>query len=290
MLSSRILCVGAAHWDLIARSESALRVGDDVPGRITSRPGGVAMNVALGLSAQGVKARLCSVIGDDDAGMSLIRHATAAGVDCGSVVRIKGANTNRYMAIENGEGELFAAVADTGLLEAHSSHVADEVTRALEEVDTLFVEANLPETEIERITSRAAACGVEIVANPVSPTKAQRLSALLSQKCAPTIIANLEEVNALLKSAVDNASDAAVAILANGAGSALITNGARRATLATQAGLVTSAPFELERDASVTGAGDALLAAFLAFPDRQGDPRAALAAALRAAAKHMETA
>ncbi|MEM1298066.1 MAG: PfkB family carbohydrate kinase [Pseudomonadota bacterium] len=287
MAKPRIICVGAAHWDLIARSDRKLSMGDDVPGHILQRPGGVALNVALGVAARGVATGLISVLGEDDAGASLIGLAEAAGADCAGILRIKGAPTSRYLAIENAEGDLFAAVADVDLLETHASAVIEQCERAVSEADVLFLDANLPEFAIEKIASHAAASGVEIVANPVSPAKSARLKSLLSEAYSPTIVANLAEADALLQTTVTNAPDAASALLAHGAGTALVTDGARPAALATPEGVVVSTPPALSGAVSVTGAGDAFLAGYLAFPGRQSNPEAALATALRAAAEHM---
>ncbi len=45
-----ILCIGSVLWDIIGRSPAAMRLGSDVPGRITRLPGGVAMNIAMTLA------------------------------------------------------------------------------------------------------------------------------------------------------------------------------------------------------------------------------------------------
>ena len=49
-----ILCIGSVLWDIIGRSPSAMRLGSDVPGRITRIPGGVAMNIAITLRRFGL--------------------------------------------------------------------------------------------------------------------------------------------------------------------------------------------------------------------------------------------
>lgn len=283
----RFLCVGAAHWDLIARSDRMLGVGGDVPGRIQQRPGGVALNVALGLAGRGMRTSLCAIVGSDDAGTSLIRLAEAADLDCMHVLGITGAATDRYMAIEQGDGDLFAAVADVGLLEAHAPAIVAQTARAVPEADTLVLDANLPKAAIEDIAKQAASSGAEIIANPVSPAKARRLGVLLSDTYAPTIIANLAEANALLQSSLTSSPDAAAALLTRGAGTVLVTDGARPAALATRDSVVIASPPAVDGAVSVTGAGDALLAGYLAFPGRQRDAEAALAAALRAAVEHM---
>ena len=42
---SEIVCIGSVLWDIIGRASAVMRLGSDVPGRITRLPGGVAMNV-----------------------------------------------------------------------------------------------------------------------------------------------------------------------------------------------------------------------------------------------------
>ena len=64
-IGARILCVGAAHWDVIGRASVPLAEGADVPGRIQRRSGGVALNIARGVAVLEGASRLCSVVGDD---------------------------------------------------------------------------------------------------------------------------------------------------------------------------------------------------------------------------------
>jgi sugar/nucleoside kinase (ribokinase family) len=49
MTQPDILCIGSVLWDIIGRSATSMRLGSDVPGRITRLPGGVAMNIAMTL-------------------------------------------------------------------------------------------------------------------------------------------------------------------------------------------------------------------------------------------------
>ena len=50
-----ILCIGSVLWDIIGRSHASMRLGSDVPGRITRLPGGVAMNIAMTLARFGLR-------------------------------------------------------------------------------------------------------------------------------------------------------------------------------------------------------------------------------------------
>ncbi|MEM1343410.1 MAG: PfkB family carbohydrate kinase [Pseudomonadota bacterium] len=281
------LCVGAAHWDIVGHAGGPVQIGDDVPGWIEQRPGGVALNVALGLAARGCVVRLSAVVGGDAAGAALIAAIEAAGVGCAPVVRVAEAATSRYLAIEDGAGSLIAAVAHTALLDIHCQAIPDCLGPHLAHTRSLFLEANLSAPVLARLAEDAAAAGVEVVANPVSPAKAPRLRTLLSKRHSPTIIANLEEATAILQIGHRTARDAADGLRRAGAGVALVSDGPRPAALATPSETVVLTPAPLSGRVSVTGAGDALLSAFLACPDRHMAPQAALAKALQAATDHM---
>ena len=112
----RILCAGAMLWDVIGQASAPMTLGEDVPGRIHQRPGGVALNVALALARQGLAPGILSVLGRDPAGDALLAEAARQGVDTRWLHRDPGP-TGTYMAIEGPQG-LVAAVADARGLEA----------------------------------------------------------------------------------------------------------------------------------------------------------------------------
>ena len=60
-----ILCIGSVLWDIIGRSPASMRLGSDVPGRITRLPGGVAMNIAMTLARFGMRPAPLTAIGRD---------------------------------------------------------------------------------------------------------------------------------------------------------------------------------------------------------------------------------
>jgi sugar/nucleoside kinase (ribokinase family) len=63
IMTPDILCIGSVLWDIIGRSPASMRLGSDVPGRITRLPGGVAMNIAMTLARFGMRPALLSAIG-----------------------------------------------------------------------------------------------------------------------------------------------------------------------------------------------------------------------------------
>ena len=94
-----ILCIGSVLWDVIGRAASHLRVGSDVPGRITRLPGGVAMNIAMTLRRFGMAPALLTTIGRDAEGEELIGEAVRMGMICDYVYRSDDLPTDVYMAV-----------------------------------------------------------------------------------------------------------------------------------------------------------------------------------------------
>lgn len=283
----RFLCVGAAHWDIIARADGPVSIGDDVPGRIVRRPGGVALNVAMGLAGLGCDASLVCAVGNDDEGAALTQEIQRLGVGVDRIAVVDGA-TDRYLAIEDKHGDLIAAIADARLLDRVASEIADKAIEVLGNVNSVLLDANLPSAEITRIAQRADAQNVEVVVNPVSPAKASRLIELFNASLSPVIVCNLDEANVLAGDRYYTAIDAVAALVQRGTDTALVTAGGGPAAIATPEGAIAQRPPAAPAGSSVTGAGDALLAAFLAFPNRREDPGGALSTALQAAAEKMK--
>jgi sugar/nucleoside kinase (ribokinase family) len=103
-----------------------MRLGSDVPGRITGLPGGVAMNIAMTLRRFGLTPALLTAIGRDAEGRELLAACRRMGLVTDHVYRSDDLPTDRYMAIEGANG-LIAAVADAHSLEA----AGDKILRPL---------------------------------------------------------------------------------------------------------------------------------------------------------------
>ena len=123
-----ILCIGSVLWDVIGRAHLPMRLGNDVPGRIARGPGGVAMNIAMGLKRFGLRPVLLTAIGTDPEGDELLAACARLGLVTDHVWRAPDLPTDRYMAIESSEG-LVAAIADAHTLEASG----DRILRPLED-------------------------------------------------------------------------------------------------------------------------------------------------------------
>lgn len=261
-----------------------MRVGSDVPGRITRLPGGVALNIAMALKAYGMSPALLTAIGRDEEGEDLIRACTRLGMITDHIYRSDDLPTDRYMAIEGANG-LIAAVADAHSLEA----AADKILRpflmgALSGWRGLIaIDGNLTVEQLSNIAGCEAFAAADLRIAPASPGKAERLMPFLSHSSA-TLYVNLEEAGLLLHTQPTTAQAAAEALIARGIGRVMVSDGPRPACFAAADNtIVTETPPEV-LVTRVTGAGDTLMAAHIVAEANGAAPAEALHQALKAAA------
>jgi len=283
-----ILCIGSVLWDIIGRSPSSMRLGADVPGRITRLPGGVAMNIAMTLARFGLTPAILTAIGRDGEGDELIAACARMGVQVAHAYRSDDLPTDRYMAVEGANG-LIAAIADAHSLEAAGDKIlaplADGAlgTAAAPWPGLIALDGNLTEALLSRIADSPLFAAADLRVAPASPGKAERLRPLMRHPRA-TLYVNLEEANLLTQGRAETAEAAAEALLKRGAARVLVTDGGKPCAEGTQgAGVITAAPPHV-MVARVTGAGDTFMAAHI-VAERQGASRdEALARAIHAAA------
>ena len=285
-----IICIGSVLWDIIGRSGAVMRVGSDVPGRITRLPGGVAMNIAMTLRRFGMRPVLLTAIGRDEEGDELVAAAERLGMDTSHIYRSEDLPTDRYMAVEGANG-LIAAVADAHSLEAAGDKILRPLANgALGRADAPFegqivLDGNLTEELLAEIAESPLFARTDLRVAPASPGKAERLLPLLACPRA-TLYVNLEEAGLLCQTRFESAEEAAAAMLARGAAEVLVTDGGRAAAHARPSGIVVATPPQV-LVTRVTGAGDTFMAAHIAAESRGEDAETGLSNALRAAADYV---
>jgi sugar/nucleoside kinase (ribokinase family) len=286
-----ILCIGSILWDIIGRSPASMRLGSDVPGRITRLPGGVAMNIAMTLARFGMRPALLSAIGRDPEGDELVAACAWMGLLTDHVYRSEDLPTDRYMAIEGANG-LIAAIADAHSLEAAGDKVLRPLANgALGRAEApwrglIALDGNLTEQLLGEIAASPLFAAADLRVAPASPGKAERLLPLLKHPKA-TLYVNLEEANLLTRGQSLTAAAAAEALLARGAARVLVTDGGRPCAEGTAGlGVIVDRPPPV-MVARVTGAGDTFMAAHIVAERAGADRPTALARALAAAATYV---
>ena len=282
-----ILCIGSVLWDVIGRSENAMRQGSDLPGRITRLPGGVAMNIAMALARFGLKPALLSAVGRDPEGDELIDACAARGLITELVYRSDDLPTDRYMAVEGSNG-LIAAIADAHSLEA----AGDKILRPFSNGQlpapypgAVALDGNLTLDLLSTMARSPLLEQADLRVAPASPGKALRLAPFLQARRG-TLYVNLEEAGLLCQTAFTGSAAAAEGLLARGALRVVVTDGGNPATVGGAAGFVTQTPPPV-LVTRVTGAGDTFMAAHIAAELGGREAEAALDDALRAAARYV---
>lgn len=288
--SPDILCIGAVLWDVIGRAARPMAPGDDVPGRITRRPGGVALNVAAALARLGLRPALLGALGRDAEGDALIAVCAAMGLDTRHLFRSPDHPTDIYMAVEAEQG-LVAAIADAAGLEAAGAAILAPLTDGrLGQADrpfdgTIVLDGNLAPALLAGIAADPAFAAADLRVSPASPGKAERIGQVMHHPRA-TVYVNRAEAGLIAGRVFADAHEAAAALTAAGVARALVTDGAAE-TVFSDGGQTLSAMPPPVDVAHVTGAGDSLMAAHIAAERAGESSHAALQAALMAAARHI---
>ena len=264
----RVVVVGGANVDVKARTIQTAVPGTSNPGVSAQAPGGVARNVAENLARLGVPVSLVSVVGRDALGDWLLRETEAAGVDVRPVLRAPDVSTGTYTAVLDASGELLVAVAAMAAVEALTPAALQERRGVLRGAAWVVADGNLPEGSLAHLLSLAAEAGAAVVFEPVSVPKAARLRPALAAGLVPQVVTpNVPELGALLGRDVPDEPGAlraaAAELHAQGVRLVWVRRGAAGSLLSGPDGVTELAALPaVVRD--VTGAGDAMLAAFLA--------------------------
>ncbi|QHQ34704.1 PfkB family carbohydrate kinase [Algicella marina] len=288
-----LLCIGSAMWDIIAHSSRDLRPGFDVPGRIERRMGGVALNIALEFARQGQAVEIMSYIGNDPTGDALVAEIANAGVGTAFLTR-GDAPTDTYLAVEDPDGEVFAAIADCAALERTGEGVFAPLRNGLFSSipDTysghIIADGNLPEATLRALLSTPETASATMVFVPASPGKASRLAPVIEAH-GGRLYVNRTEAEIILAQGFSSAIDAAEALTEAGADTAIVTDGPRTAAVSTNGQPTISQTPPPTEAHTTTGAGDIFLAAHLSAELNGASPNAALAAAIVASCNHISS-
>lgn len=251
-----VVVVGGINLDTLARIEASTVRGSSNPGRTVTAPGGVVRNIAENLARLGSPVRLVGSVGRDHAGDLLISGLSQLDVDISRIRRRDDVRTGTYTAVLGSDGSLDVGVADMAATETVVP--ADLGGSLLEDACWLVVDGNLRADTIAHGLRLAAASGVPVALDPVGVAKAARLGPVPG---VHTFTPNSAELAAW---AGTDDHDAAIAQAhAQGVEVVWLRNGAEGSTLH-RAGLpAVSIRLRPAEVVDVTGAGDAMLAAYV---------------------------
>lgn len=262
--ASKVIVVGATNLDIVATANRGLKVDDSTPGAVRFTAGGVGRNIAEGLSRLSVDCCFYSVVGDDTPGEMVLDMCRSAGLSVDRVVSCRDERTPVYVSINENTGTMRHAVSDMSLIDHSNMEQFPTLKDDIVNSDLCVIDANLPVALIEQIARHCR--DTPVAAEAVSVSKCQKLSEVLS--AVSLLKANFKEA-AQLAGVGENTSveQIARALLRQGPSAVLITLGAdgvMAASLNNEKLLTQFVSAPEARLVSINGAGDALLAGFIA--------------------------
>jgi ribokinase len=258
---SGLVVVGSANVDHVVVVDRLPAQGETVPATsYLSAAGGKGLNQAVAAARQGRGGRapvtLVACLGDDDVGDGLARLLAAEGIDTRHVRRQAGTSTGVALVTvaEGGANTVVVApLANAGLGPADVDGAAAAIGRA----SVVLAQLEVPLATVERALRRARDAGALTILNPapatgvLPPHLLGLVDILVPNQTEASVLTGLPAV------------EAGPALLAMGCGAVVTTLGGRGALVATQAGVMAIAPFEVEA-VDTTAAGDAFCGALAA--------------------------
>jgi pseudouridine kinase len=250
-----VVVVGGINVDTLARISGDTVPASSNPGTTVTAPGGVGRNVAENLARLGSPVRLIGVVGEDLGGTNLLEQLTVLDVDVRGVRRTGACATGTYTAVLDRDGGLVVGVAD---MTATDSLGPDDVPHdAMHGAGWLVLDGNLRTDTIAHCLALAEEHDVPVVLDPVGVTKAARLGPLPGLH---TFTPNRDELIAW--AGTDDLDAAREHAHAQGIEVVWLREGADGSTLHT-GGDATRLHLPRADVVDVTGAGDAMLAAYV---------------------------
>ena len=282
-----IAVIGGANVDIMARHDGlVLNDTDSNPGQMMLSAGGVARNVAENLARLGSDVELITSLGDDDFATKIKASLDLPHLDFKASQITPNTASDSYLSLHNAEGELLHAVHHTQLVSALTPSYLGQHGKLIAGASVLVADCNLPAETLAWLATFTPRPALFI--DGVSAHKITRLAPILSQidglKC------NQLEAATLLGLAQTTPPDQlARRISDKGVRSVILSLGAKGVLLA-RAGICTHYPQPTapENILSVSGAGDALLAAYIHAIHHKLPQDAAIKMGLKAAVKTLE--
>lgn len=219
-----ITVIGGVNMDISANMTAPYVEADSIPGHVSMSCGGVARNIAHNLLLMGHGVKFVSVFGGDIFGEMCWCHCEEIGLDLSLAERQAGQRNGIYLCVNDMQGEMRAAVADTDVIDRITpvfleSRLADINRSALVIADTNI--------SVQALQYLIDYCTVPLFIDAVSTAKATRVVKALQQSQSHRLYGlklNLLEAQAVTH--CETAQDAAAQLTALGVQQVYITLGA----------------------------------------------------------------
>ena len=281
-------------WDIVGKPSEPISKGRDCAGFINERLGGVAFNIALGLSKilnkQSYELNLVSAIGKNEK-TGLIRTALEEHNINPKYLLIKGNQNDQYLSIETKNGEIFGSINSSKIFLSCQKDIIEHFSQICsahknENSDAIFIfDGNCTREFLDYVKKEASET---IFTKYFIPANFLKLAEFKNDAIyfkGFNLFINLKEANILLDSKkLKNAMDASIAIfkkIRTETSFTIVTDGSNIACGVSNEEVAIVQPKFIEGTYSKLGAGDAFFAYFLSY--KELNPSASLNKSLYAA-------
>ena len=276
----KIYVIGCTMWDIVGKPLEPMSQGKDCTGLIIERPGGVAFNIALGLSKildrNSYELNLVSVIGKNDKAPKIQAILRKNNINSKYLI-IKGNLTDQYLSIETKHGEIFGSINSSKTFLSNQSDVIKNISlicsahKKENENAILIFDGNCSREVLDYVKIAATE---KIFTKYFIPANFSKLTDFKNEILyfrGFNLIVNLNEANILMGSKhLKNSEDAAKAIFEKIKSEkclAIVTDGPNAVCAITNGEVEILRPKVLRGNASRSGAGDAFFAYFLSYKE-----------------------
>lgn len=197
------LVFGVSVFDICGFTDSNYRCNDSNPGKVRTSFGGVCRNIAECMSRVGVNTQFISILGDDEAGKSMLEHSKQMNYDMSNSLIIEGGNTPTYMAVLDEHGEMVSAVVDMKIIDKFTTEFIDSKSDIIRNAEYMILDSDRPDI-VEYILKNFSG-NTKFILDPVSAAKAKEIKHLV--KYFHTIKPNRYEAEIMCGMKIKNDDD-----------------------------------------------------------------------------------
>ena len=290
----KIYIFGCTMWDIVGKPLEPISKGKDCSGFINERPGGVAFNVAIGLSKilnrRSFELNLVSAIGKNEK-TSVIQTVLEENNIKTKYLLIKGNQNDQYLSIETKNGEIFGSINSSSTFLSSESDIIEHFSEICsahknENSNAIFIfDGNCTREFLDYVKKEASE---KIFTKYFIPANFSKLAEFKNDVIyfkGFNLFINLKEANILIDSKkFSDSVDASIAIfekIRTETSLTIVTDGPNIACGVSNEGVAKVKPEVIRGTASRLGAGDAFFAYFISY--KELNPSASLKKSLYAA-------
>ena len=271
-------------WDVVGKPTEKIVTGKDSTGIITERPGGVAFNVAVGLSKilteHSFELYLVSAIGKNEKTEVICNSLSDNNIQT-KYLTIKGRQNDKYLSIEKENGEIFGSINSSDVFLSNQDDIKEYFSQIClmhkqSHTDAILIfDGNCPKKFLDCVKTEAKE---QIFTKYYIPANFSKLTEFKNDAeyfKGFNLFINLREANVLLGSRFcNNSVDASKTIfekIKTETNLLIVTDGPNVACGINKKQIAKVKPNVVEKNVSRLGAGDALFSFFLSYKELNPD-------------------